>query len=605
MAKAEDFEGDSRIIGGEDPVHSLLRDLIEPSQAQNEAWERHRTALTDAGAIEPAVDKGILCRRVANSAPIKENIAVYENAIEGFGYDLIPFLDPDADDSREQVGLSLWYRRIEERELQYQEFIQENPNATEKEKVENLASLPSDEELEPSSEDIEKELLELRKRIRFQKMKAERFFKNAARVGGRPVGMINLRKTLRNDLETTGECFIEVLRDGRGNIRRFVHLRSVSLRKMPLKPSDKFEVYQPERVDAFTVRKVRETRTFRRFVQVDPESFETRYFKTLGDPRCISSKTGEVFKSIQEMKETEGGDSALANEILSWEIYDPESVNGCPRWFCLSADVVGHAKSSEINYLYFDNKGIPPFLVTVAGGHLSKGLDKKVGDLLGKMKGSDNFHKILVLEAVPAKSNSFAGATPQKVSIEVQPLIKYLPEDALFQKYQENTEERIAAQYRNPPLLRGRSQDYTRATSREATKFFEQFVGIPERQRFDDTINYEVFPDMGITLLLFRSRGPDTTDPESQVKILEVLAESGGLVPRDLRQQAELLLGRELGKIKHDWVNYPLSFSTVGISSGAILPPGTKTNTESSENQDGKTEHDVRDLKAQGGKSED
>jgi len=556
-------------------------DIIETSQATKNAWEDVELIFTEKGAIAPPIDKAILAEHYSRSGPLQENISVYTSVIDSFGYSLIPLLDADSRNSMEQVKRSIWWKRIRDRDAEKEKEIDSkisdntSPQEIMEIEVQVSAKYEADEELEPSDEEVSVRIEFLKKEMMLQKLKGERFLKNAARLDDKPVGFSRLMQTLRHDLEVVGEAYVEILRDERGTVRRLNWLNSVCMRRMPSHPKlDRIPVLVPERIDAFNVEFVQEFRSFKRFVQVDALLKDCTFFKEFGDPRTFSAETGIAYSSEEELQKEEGSrekKASVANEVLVWRLHDSLSCYGTPRWGCLSPDTSGHRKSSEVNYSYFDNKGIPPFLVTVSGGQISDEAPAKIGEFFKKLKGSDNFHKLLVLEAAPF-TNRIPGVPPQRVEIKVEPLIKHLPQDALFQDYQENTEKRVSARFRNPPMLRGRAEEYTRATSREATRFFEQYVAVPERKTFEDTINFELFPAIGITLLAYKAKGPDTTDPEVKLKMVEIFAKYGGLVPKDVRREAEEMLDKELGDINEKWTDQPVNFTVVGISTSSARP---------------------------------
>lgn len=516
---------------------------IEPSRANQEAWDQARSIWEKTGAIKPPFEKDLLCRIARTSGVLQECIQTYITVIEGFGYTFKPMLDPDADDAYEQVKLTMWNRRVESGGL---------PELT-----------------EPTDEEVKQELKDIRRDIKFQKLRAERFFRNAGRINGEPVGFTSLRQRIRDDIERTGEWYWEVLEDENGNPRRLNFLPSVGMRKMPLEEKQ-IKVKGKERIDDFTIVEVDEWRKFRRFIQVDPDLKTEAYFKELGDPRVLSSKSGKFYKTELELKMEEPG-VAPATCVITHGIPDSETPYGIPRWIANSPAIGGSRKAEEVNFSYFDNKTIPPFIILVSGGRLSSQAQDRIKTYLRSLKGSENFHKLLVLEAAPFAAN-MPGQPPQRVQIEVVPLIKFLKEDGLFLKYLEFNDTRIGANFACPPLLRGRSEEYTRAVARETLRFFEKMVAQPERAKFDEIINTKILPELGLTLVRFESLGADTSDPEVVAKVLDVLLNHGALLPVDGRQEAEKLLRRELPKVDEDFMKKPLKLSVVEVSTRGSLP---------------------------------
>ena len=67
--------------------------------------------------------------------------------------------------------------------------------------------------------------------------------------------------------------------------------------------------------------------------------------------------------------------------------------------------------AEEVNYLYFENKSVPPLALLVSGGRLSESAVPRIERFIEEnLKGKQGFHKILILEA---ESNS-SGPDPTK-----------------------------------------------------------------------------------------------------------------------------------------------------------------------------------------------
>lgn len=524
---------------------------IEPSMANQRAWDQARQMWESCGAIAPPFEKDLLCRIARMSGVLQECIHTYCTVIEGFGHNFVPVLDPDADEAFDQVKWVLWNDGVEAGE--------------------------SVEEAEPPDDEVNKKIDEIRRNIKFEKMRAERFFRNAARIKGEHVGFIQLRQRLRQDYETVGEWYLEILRDMNGAVRRLSYIPSVSMRKMPL-DTQAIPVAVPERVNDFSIQEQVEHRHFRRYVQVDPENVEVAYFKEFGDPRTVSSRTGRYYADLQTLEVAEPGVRA-ATEVITDGIPDPETAYGIARWTANSPAIGGSRKAEEVNFSYFDNKTIPPFMILVSGGRLSSQAQARIKTYLKALKGSENFHKLLVLEAAPFASN-VPGQPPQRVQIEVVPLIKYLKEDGLFLNYLAFNDTRIGANFACPPLLRGRSEEYTRATARETLRFFEKLVAQPERTRFDELINTKVMLVLGLALVKYNSLGADTSDPEVVAKVLDVLLKHGSMTPADGRQEAEKLLRRELPKLTAKWLDVPLKLSIAEVATRGNIPQGERVADE-------------------------
>ena len=525
---------------------------VEAAQAQHELWDNARATWQKHDVLEPRFEKDALIRQAQESGAIQECIRAYCD-IEGYGYSLVPCLDTEAKSALEQVRWLLWYKAY---------------------RVATAAGEVSPEQIaEPSEEEVEVELAKLRRQTRIQKQRAERFFANCGRVGGKPVSFPRLREELRKDIEETGECYVEVLRDTNNQIRRLSHVDSVTIRKSA-RGEEKVEVDLPERVDDITVSNTQETRTFRKYVQVNINDQAVCYFKEFGDPRSMCKKTGETFADLDKLAAARRKDpkqdpqDLAATELVEWRLRDPLSAYGMPRWVPVAPIARGTRQADETNLDFFDNNGIPALAVLASGGHLGEASIERLREHVKDVKGRGSQHKILVLEAEPYNDMSPPGDAKRQgspVQLKIEKLSSEQLKDALFLGYVETNEQRIGAIYRVPPLLRGRSNEYTRATAREAIRVFEELVAQTERRRFDDTFNGLLLLSMDISLVKLQTRGPDTSELTELAEALEVMVKAGAITPADLRPLAEKILGRDLAPLDDRWSGTPMALIMAGI----------------------------------------
>jgi PBSX family phage portal protein len=245
-------------------------------------------------------------------------------------------------------------------------------------------------------------------------------------------------------------------------------------------------------------------RRLRRYVQV--QGTDRVYFKAFGDPRSISKRTGAVFPSVEALRRADRSDGP-ATELLHFAIHSPRTPYGVPRWVGALLSVLGSRQMEGVNYLYFENKSVPPLALLISGGRLSESSVPRIERFIEEnLKGRTNFHKILILEAE-------GGQGENRARIELRPLTDAQQQDALFQVYDERNIDKVGGAFRLPRLLRGESKDFNRATAESALRFAEDQVFQPERDEFDYLINRELLADMGIRFWRFRSQTPVTRDP--------------------------------------------------------------------------------------------
>ncbi len=226
--------------------------------------------------------------------------------------------------------------------------------------------------------------------------------------------------------------------------------------------------------------------------------------------------------------------------------------------------VLGSRQMEEVNYLYFENKSVPPLALLVSGGRLSDASVPRIERFIDEnLKGKANFHKILILEADGGGTGDGGRA-----KIELRPLTDAQQHDALFQLYDERNIDKVGSSFRLPRLLRGESKDFNRATAESALRFAEDQVFQPERDEFDFLMNRKVLADMGLRFWRFRSQTPVTRDPERMTEMVERLVRVGVLTPEEGRLLAGDIFNREFRKIGDDWTKRPITLTLAGIQTG-------------------------------------
>jgi PBSX family phage portal protein len=384
-----------------------------------------------AGALEPPYDPEALCLLFEHSNALRQNVDAYATNIDGFGFRLEPAIDFDAEDADRRVAECLYLERLAAQER---------------------GELPADAELEPSDEQVKERRRELVRLARAERARLMGFFESCSFEHS----FVELRRRTRQDLEVTGNAFWEVLRNARGEVARLVHVPAHTMRLMPLDAAP-VEVSETVRVSPVAVERLLTPQRLRRFVQI--QYGQRTFFKQLGDPRVLSRKTGQAFQGLDELLAADRLDG-LATEILHFAIHSPRSPYGIPRWVGTMLAVMGSRQMEEVNFLYFENKSVPPLALLVSGGRLSEASVPRIERFIEEnLKGKANFHKILVLEAEGGSHTSDAA----RARIELRPLTDAQQQDALFQDYDRRNIDKVGSAFRLPRLLRGDTTDFNRA----------------------------------------------------------------------------------------------------------------------------------------------
>jgi len=521
-------------------LQTILKAVVVGAKTQDPAsrpgGEDLSAAFASAGALEPPYDLEALCLLTEHSNSLRQNVDAYATNIDGFGHRFEPAIDFDADDADGRIADSIYLERLAARDR---------------------GELSADAALQPSAEEVTERKRELVQLARIERARLESFFDFCCFDHS----FVDLRRRTRQDLEVTGNAYWEVLRDGRNEIARLVYVPSYSVRLLPLDETP-VEVEDRVRVSSVSFDKVSTRRRLRRYVQI--QGIERVYFKSLGDPRVVSRKTGRVFDDAESLGDADPTDGP-ATELVHFAVHSPRSPYGVPRWVGTLLAVLGSRQMEEVNYLYFENKSVPPLALLVSGGRLSEASVPRIERFIEEnLKGKTNFHKVLILEA---EGGTGTGENA-RAKIELKPLTDAQQQDALFQLYDERNIDKVGSAFRLPRLLRGESKDFNRATAESALRFAEYQVFQPERDEFDFLINRKLLADMGIRFWRFRSQTPVTRDPERMTAMVEKLVRVGVLTPEEGRLLASDIFNREFRKIGDDWVKRPITLTLAGIQTG-------------------------------------
>jgi PBSX family phage portal protein len=508
-------------------VESLLKAVVLGTRVEDAASRpggETADAFIQAGALEPPYDPEALCRLFEHSNSLRQNADAYATNIDGFGYRFEPTIDFDAADAREQVAEVLRLERA------------------------RTPGVPA----EPTSDEVDARVEQLRTQARVERSHLEAFFESCCFDHS----FVDLRRRTRQDLEVTGNAYWEVLRNARGEVARLIHVPAYTVRLLPL---DRGFVDVPERVRTSPIafERITARRRLRRYVQV--QGADCVYFKSFGDPRLMLRTTGGPVAPEVVVKAAHSGD--LATELIHFSIHSPRSPYGVPRWIGTLLSVLGSRQMEEVNFLYFENKSVPPLALLVSGGRISDASVPRIERFIEEnLKGKANFHRILILEAEGGGAAGTAGA-----KIELCPLTGAQQKDALFAQYDERNIDKVGSTFRLPPLLRGDGRGFNRSVADAQLRFAEDQVFQPERDSFDFFVNRVLLADMGIRFWRFRTQTLATRDPERMADMVEKMMRAGVLTPEEGRALAGDVFNREFVKLGDDWTKRPITLTLAGI----------------------------------------
>ena len=326
------------------------------------------------------------------------------------------------------------------------------------------------------------------------------------------------------DYESYGFSFLEIIKNGRGQITLIKHIPSYGMRIMYRQGKD-IEIKRTV-VRGGSRSVVREYKRFRKYAQ--EINGRKIYFKELGDPRKMDYTNGRY-----ETNEYKVSRDREATEVVHHKQYS-EDAYGVPRWISQLPSILGSREAEEVNLNYFEDNMVPPIILSVAGGALSRGSYAELKQLLEEGGiGKDRQNKILLIEAVPRVTNIDDKST--NVTLQVDKLTDQRPSDSLFSAYDDANIAKVRSSFRLPPVVIGLSQDVNFATANVSAFVAETQVFLPERKIHDEFLNKKIINSaLGLNLqtVKLESKGPSITNPEQVIKSMTALNVMGGITPR-------------------------------------------------------------------------
>jgi len=585
--KVPETEGPSAASTAEALVKASIlgsgRDGTEQSNVLQTPDEQ-RTLYSHAGAIEPPLDPLSLANLLEMSGALRSNVDAYSVNIDSFGHRFEPLLDLESDEAFDKVKLAM----VQERLL----GLHVAPDEDDVDKVLRLAKKPTGYSThdripdpgadlpDPTDAEVEERMVSIRREMIRERIAVEKFFSFCTV----DESFEKLRMKMRQDLETTGNAYWEVLRNADGEIVQFDYVPSYTVRLLPTEQVPQ-KVKMPVRATLITTTDEFVNKRFRRFAQVAQGPTRDKslvWFKEFGDSRLYSHLTGKQYATEAAMRKAEP-DARPATEMIHFKIHSSRSAYGLPRWASEMLAVVGSRHADEINLAYFENKSVPPLAILVSGGRLVKEDVARLEDFIkNEIRGKRNFHKIMILQA-ESGDNATPGLSTGRTKIELKPLTEAQTNDAQFMNYKEKNTDAIGMVFRLPRLLRGDARDFNRATAQTSLEFTEQQVFSPLRKDFDHFVNRCVMPMLGVNFWRFVSKGPDFSDPSALLEQVNETAKSNFLTPEELREIAGRGFGVDFPKLDQDWVTRPISLTLAGISTAQVDPAAASASREASD----------------------
>lgn len=346
-----------------------------------------------------------------------------------------------------------------------------------------------------------------------------------------------IRKKLRQDLETIGYGFLEVIRNPAGKIIFIRHVEAKTVRLIKLDSPHKVtkEITRGCMTENITM-----NLRFRRFVQ--KVGTHLTYFKEFECPLDLDRRNG---KWVEEDDSNKLPWSRKASELIYFTVdKDVNSPYGVPRWISQTPSILGSRKAEENNLAFFNSGGIPPFILIVKGGVLAK----ETRDALesGLATNGDQKQRGLVVEA-----HSSSGSLDDKntVDVKVERFGGEKTKDSQFEGYDARCSDRVRRAFRLPPIFIGSSSEYNFASMFAGYMVGEAQVFKPERDEFDEIMTMRLIP-----ILLkkkevkyrFRSLPIVVNDAKEKIMAVKVAGDKKAISPAELVRNLNEITGLEM-----------------------------------------------------------
>jgi len=308
-------------------------------------------------------------------------------------------------------------------------------------------------------------------------------------------------RLLQVDLETIGNGYLEILRDGTGE--EVVMTRWLDGTTMRLARLD-----DPVPVEKSVERGGKEFKAEvmmreRRFVQKAGTTL--LYFKEFGASRDLDRKSGEWAP-----KGTKLPLDQRASEVIWLTMErDPTTSYGVPRWINQLPSVLGSRKAEEYNLEFFDSGGMPPAVFFILGGAATPDAAEQLKAYLAG--GAKYKHRAAVVE-IQSTTGALEGSGT--VNVKTERFGDAKTSDSQFQTYDKNTETHVRGAFRLPPIFLGKAEDYNFATAMTGVMITEEQVFEPEREEFDEVMNKKVIRALGVKGFEYKSKAMSLKNAE-------------------------------------------------------------------------------------------
>lgn len=346
------------------------------------------------------------------------------------------------------------------------------------------------------------------------------------------VSFVEVRRKVRRDMEQTGNGYIEVLRNLENKVifLRYVAARTIRCMRLgePMVVEKKVMRGGSEVVVPTLVRE-------RRYAQMIGATWI--YFREYGSCRHINYDTGVWASDATPVPLNKRG-TEIIHLTVNPHYYTPY---GLPRWEGAIPSVLGSRRAEEFNLEFFESGGLPPALVTLSGGVMTRAARQSLEDQFNSRTGKK--HRIAFLET---QATSGTLDKSSNVDVGVHTFGQDREKDGLFQIYDGKSHDRTRRHFRLPPLFVGDIQAQNFAVAYTSYLVAENQVFAPERDIFDDMVNRLLMPAIGGHGYFYRSKSLTLADIQTKLAALQIAGATNHVDPKDIVEAINELAGLNL-----------------------------------------------------------
>jgi capsid portal protein len=356
------------------------------------------------------------------------------------------------------------------------------------------------------------------------------------------------------DEETTGNGYIEVVRNNVGCIVELHHVPATTIRRRMMRGFSRSR----GGVDLGSGPGIKAREVYG-FIQI--RGNQKRYFKEFGDSKVMNAQTGAWHNNADPI-----GWQSRATEIIHFRNYDPTSqYYGAPRYVPSATAIAGNRQAAIRNVAFFENDAVPRMALLVSGGRLTSESMQQIEDFVrGKQRGADQAHRVMLVQVEPTR---LGFQQTNKTMIDLKPLTVGVTEDASFQTYRNANDEEVREIFGLAPVFFS-TENVNKASAAVSREITNEQEFEPDRLAKEYTINQSIVTDLlcheirerhGIEvpddefeereqrrkmrkriLVQFRFARMTLTDPLDTARMDHVYASLGAMTPNELRERIDL-----------------------------------------------------------------